>query len=311
MATHNQLKRISTTPQANTIPYADENGYISNWLTNDPIIQSLQQQNELIGSVPYVPSDENIQTYLSQFVYQQTGRLPRNGDEVAIEDVGELWEYNGTQWVFFTNTTLKDATTTSKGIMQVGTGLSVTDGVVSLDSTAVTTSRAIINSSSTTPSIAPQANADYMFSDPLTSLTLNSVPNSNYYTSLNFTTGSTFTFTASTLTDWYFNDNPPTFLLNTKYQIIILNGKAYISHIGEKKNKFTVINSALTPVNNIATWTITNILGTGDVFIRVYESATGNTVEVDSTVTASTITLKLYTDSVSIPAGTYTVVVLG
>jgi len=311
MATHNQLKKISTTPQANTIPYADENGYISNWLTNDPIIQSLQQQNELIGSVPTIPSGEDIQTYLSQYVYQVTGRLPRNGDEVAIEDVGELWEYNGTQWVFFTNTTLKDATTTSKGIMQVGTGLSVTDGVVSLDSTAVTASRAIVNNNSTTPSIAPQANTDYMFSDPLTSLTLTSVPNSNYYTSLNFTTGSTFTFTASTLTEWYFNDNPPTFLLNTKYQIIILNGKAYISHIGEKKNKFTAINSALTPVSNIATWTITNTLGTGDVFIRVYESATGNTVEVDSTVTASTITLKLYTDSVSIAAGTYTVVVLG
>ena len=38
---HNQYKKISTTPQANTIPYADENGNLSNWLDNDPVIQAL------------------------------------------------------------------------------------------------------------------------------------------------------------------------------------------------------------------------------------------------------------------------------
>ena len=52
---HNQLKKVSTTPQAYTIPYADETGYITNWLNNDPLISSLKQQNEFIGSVPTAP----------------------------------------------------------------------------------------------------------------------------------------------------------------------------------------------------------------------------------------------------------------
>lgn len=314
MANHNQLKRISVAPQANTIPYADENGYISNWLTNDPIIQSLQQQNELIGSVPTIPSGEDIQTYLSQYVLSKEGRLPRNGDEVAIEDVGELWEYNGTQWVFFTNTTLKDATTTNKGIMQVGTGLLVTNGLVSVDSSIYWPSRIVINSDSTTPTLALQQNTDYNFSNPLTSLTLTTIPNSCYFTTLTFTTGNTFVWSAPGLTEYFFLDTP-TFEPNTKYELVITNGKCHVNYIGARKypiNKIVSISPALTPVNNIATWTITNDdLGTGEVFVRVYETANGNTIEVDSTITASTITLKLYSESASISAGTYTAVILG
>ena len=317
MANHNQYKRISTTPQANTIPYADENGYLSNWLDNDPVIASLKQQNQFIGSVASAPSPDT-QSILTQFVVDETGRQPRNGDEVAIEDVGELWLFNGTQWVFFTTTTLADASTTNKGLMQVGTGLLVSSGLVSVDSSIYTPSRIAINNTSTTPSLAIQANSDYTFTNPLTSLTLTSVADSPYFSTLIFTTGNTFTWNAPNTLEYYFvdqNDIASFFTPNTKYELVITNGRCHINYIGARKypiNKVVVTNPALTATDNYITWTISNSeLQIPSVFIRVYETATGETVEVESTTTISTITLKLYTDSASVSAGTYTAVILG
>ena len=309
---HNQYKKISTTPQANTIPYADEDGHLSAWLDNDPVITALKQQTEFIGTVQTAPAPDT-QSILTQFVVDTTGRQARNGDEVAIEDVGELWLFNGTAWAFFTNTTLADASTTTKGLMQVGTGLNVSSGLVSVDSTIYTASRTKVTNTSTTPSLGLQANTDYIFSNALTSLTLTTIPNSQYFTSLNFTTGNTFTFSATNLTDWFFVDNPPTFLPNKKYEIIIVNGKAHIYYVGARIypiNKITQSNPSLSPSSNYATWTISNTLGTKDVFIRVYETTTGETVDVDSTATASTITVTLYPET-TVAAGTYTAVILG
>lgn len=314
---HNQLKRVSTTPQANTIPYADENGYISSWLDNDPVISSLRQQTEFIGTVATAP-EPDTQSILTQFVVDTTGRQPRNGDEVAIEDVGELWLFNGTQWVFFTTTTLADASTTNKGVMQVGSGLLVSSGLVSVDSSIYTPSRTPINNTSTTPSLAIQANTDYTFTNALTSLTLTSIENSPYFSTLIFTTGNSFTWSAPNTLEYYFIDSnniQSFFEPNTKYELVITNGRCHVNYIGARKypiNKVTATNPALTATNNEVTWTISNSdLATKDVFIRVYETVTGNTVEVDSTVTLSTITLKLYTDSASVSAGTYTAVILG
>lgn len=312
MANHNQYKKISTTPQANTIPYANEDGFITAWLDNDPLITSLKQQNEFIGSIATAPEPDR-QSILTQFVVDTTGRQPRNGDEVAIEDVGELWEYNGTEWVFFTTTTLADASTTNKGLMQVGSGLLVTSGLVSVDDTRLTMARAKVTNTSTTPSLALQENTDYMFSNALTSLTLGAIPDSQYFISLNFTTGSTFIFSAPNLTDWYFVDNPPTFLPNKKYEIIIVNGKAHIYYVGQRIypiNKIVVTNPQISPVGTNATWTISNTLATKELFIRVYETATGDTVDVNSNTTISNITVTFYAESV-VSAGTYTAVILG
>lgn len=313
MATHNQYKKISVNPQANTIVYADENGHISDWLDADPVITALKQQTEFIGTVTTAPAPDT-QSILTQFVVDTTGRQPRNGDEVAIEDVGELWLFNGTQWAFFTTTTLKDASTTTKGIMQVGSGLTASSGVVSVDSTIYWAARNSVNNTSTTPSLALQNNTDYTFTNALTSLTLTSVPNSSYYTTLTFTTGNTFSFSATGLTDYFFSANPPTFKKNTTYKLVIVNGKCHIYYVGARVypiNKITSSNPSLTATNNIVTWTISNTLSTKDVFIRVYDTVSGETVEVDSTATLSTITLKLYTESASVSAGTYTAVILG
>ena len=74
MTKHNQFKRISTTPQANTIPYADENGYISNWLDNDPIITSLRQLPLATAStVGVVKPDGSTITIDSNGVITATG----------------------------------------------------------------------------------------------------------------------------------------------------------------------------------------------------------------------------------------------
>ena len=67
----------------------------------------------------------------------------------------------------------------------------------------------------------------------------------------------------------------------------------------------------MTPSYNIATWTINNTLGTRNVFIRVFETGTGNTVEVESTTSVSTITLRLYTEAASVSEGYYTAVIFG
>ena len=311
MANHNQLKRVSTTPQANTIPYADETGFITQWLDNDPLISSLKQENEFIGTVQTAPAPDT-QSILTQFVVDTTGRQPRNGDEVAIEDVGELWMFNGTEWIFFTTTTLADASTTNKGLMQVGSGLLVSSGLVSVDSSIYWASRTSVTNSSTTPSIAPAANTDYVFTNTLTSLSLTSIPNSPYYTTLTFTPAANFTLSATGLV--YFYHTTPTFISGKTYRLTIVDGKCYVDYTGDRVypiNKFTAINGALTATDNVVTWTISNNLAKSDVFIRVYETATGNTVEVDSIATISTITLKLYTDSASVSAGTYTAVILG
>ena len=314
MANHNQLKRISTTPNPNSIPYADESGFITAWLDNDPLIGSLKQQTEFIGSVPTAPAPDT-QSILTQFVVDTTGRQPRNGDEVSILDVGELWLFNGTVWAFFTDTNIADASTTEKGLMQVGTGLLVNNGLVSVDSSIYTASRTTITNPSNV-NLAIQENTDYVFTSPLTSLSLGNVANSPYFSTLTFTTDSTFSWTASAITEYFFLDNPPTFLPNRKYELVITNGKCHVNYVGARAypiNKITAINPALTATNNVATWTISNSLPepTKDVFIRVYDTVSGETVEVDSTATLSTITIKLYTDLATISAGTYTAVILG
>lgn len=309
---NNQFKKVSVTAQANTIPYSDSDGHITNWLTNDPLINSIQGQNEFIGSVSTAPAPDT-QEILTQFVVDTADREPRNGDQVAIVDVGELWIFNGTSWLFFATTTLSDATTSSKGVVQIGTGINVSNGVISLNNGVVTPSRVTTqDTSSTTASINVSENTDYIFTQPLTSLTLGTIANSAYYSDIYFTTGNSFTFTANNLTSYYFV-NTPTFDANTEYKIHIVRGKAEISYIGKKGylvSKYTYINPTLSPTNNIVTWNITNDSGTKDVILRVYETSSGETVEMDSTITPSTITLSFYSES-AVTAGFYTVVLMG
>ena len=311
---HNQFKKFSKTSQPFSVPYSDEEGYITNWLKNDPIIKQLQTQNEFIGTVTTCPEGSE-QEVLTQFVYDQKGVAPEQGNLVNIEDRGEQWIYTGTRWLFYSDYLLMDATKTRKGIVVIGDGINVQEGKISVDSTIYTPSKNIItdntNTQVTISNVA--ANTDYIYTQPLSSLTLSAITNSQYPADIYFTTGNTFNFSAPTLTEWYFNDNPPTFRSNTQYKISISEGKASVSYIGARKypiNKFTATNPQLSPNDGIATWTFSNTLSTPEVLIRVIEVSSGDTVAVDSNTTISSITISFNADNI-VTAGTYKAIIIG
>lgn len=311
---HNQFKKISTTNQPNTIPYSDEQGYITNWLKNDPIIKQLQTQNEFIGTIATCPEGEE-QEVLTQFVVEQKGVPPEQGNLVNIEDRGDQWIYTGTQWLFYSDYLLMDATKTRKGIVVIGNGINVQEGKISVDSSIYTPSKNIItDSTNTVASISnAAANTDYVFTQPLTSLTISNVVKSQYPTDIYFQTGSSFSFSAPNINNWYFSDNPPVFRINTTYKIHITEGIGTIYYVGERVypiNKITVENPQLTPSDGIATWTITNTLSTKDVLIRVIEISSGDTVSVNSNSTDSNIVLSFNADS-TVLANTYRAIILG
>ena len=55
---HNQLKKFSQNHQAFSVPYADSEGFITDWIQNDPFVKSLQLQNEFIGTIATCPEGE-------------------------------------------------------------------------------------------------------------------------------------------------------------------------------------------------------------------------------------------------------------
>ena len=73
---------------------------------------------------------------------------------------------------------------------------------------------------------------------------------------------------------------------------------------------FSVTNAVLTATSGVATWSITNTLGTATALVQVFEVATNEQVMVDVAVTASTITVKINSAS-NIAADTYRAVVIG
>ena len=306
MSNHNQFQKISRTPQPNSVVYSDENGAISSWLSNDPLIESLKQQTEFIGTVPTIPEGEDLQEILSQFVLSTTGRDVRNGDEVAIEDVGELWLYNGTEWIFFTNTTLKDATKTSKGVVQIGEGIDVTNGVISVDTSSIEVSRETITVTGATPSVAAVANKDYVFPTNLTSLTLTSVPNSSNYTTLTFVPANGFVFNANALTQYFFY-NTPTFITGRTYRLTIVSGRCYVDYTGVRENEGVkklvkhILRSSpelgFDPITGNAIIEIENTLNTEDAIVQVYGWDSEKVLGVDIQVNGSYIYVYFNSDA--------------
>ena len=86
--------------------------------------------------------------------------------------------------------------------------------------------------------------------------------------------------------------------------------KAIAVELAKKPEKLTAQNAALTPVSGVATWEISNTLGTADVIVTVKEVATNAEVITDVATTASTITIK-FNASAEVAADTYRVIVVG
>lgn len=104
------------------------------------------------------------------------------------------------------------------------------------------TQKRVVDESSTTPSLDISTssfyNQLYIYTQPLTSLTLtNSYPDSNtsqyrYETEIQFTTGSSFTFTATGLANKWLGITSPSFDASSSYVIVVKNGYAVCSKVG-------------------------------------------------------------------------------
>lgn len=86
------------------------------------------------------------------------------------------------------------------------------------------------NTSATIASVA--ANTRYTFSQALSALTLTAVVDSVLESEIQFTTGSTFTFTATPLVDKWLGVSAPTFDANSTYIIAIKSGYAVLGKVG-------------------------------------------------------------------------------
>ena len=77
-----------------------------------------------------------------------------------------------------------------------------------------------------------------------------------------------------------------------------------------KTEKFTAQNTALTPVSGVATWTITNTIGSADVLVQIFRVSDNVQVMAEVAVAAANITVKMNT-STNVAANTYKAVVIG
>lgn len=75
--------------------------------------------------------------------------------------------------------------------------------------------------------------------------------------------------------------------------------------------KYSADNPSLTPSSGIVTWTVTHSLGTEDVVVQLRDKSTGATVEVDVTVTSTSVVTLSWVASATVSAAAYRVVVIG
>lgn len=94
-----------------------------------------------------------------------------------------------------------------------------------LASSIVSKQKEIINTYDTIVSLDIEENTVYKWTQPVTSMTLLTTSTSLLETEIDFTTGSTFSFTATGLTGKWINQNP-NWQANTHYIICIKNGYA-------------------------------------------------------------------------------------
>lgn len=155
---NNNTPVFSITPGANKVPKANGTGSITQWIENDPIINSLKSQNEFLGTcTAQTDTEAQLQSALTAYVESVASREPRKGDLVNIENssiyTNQQWYYNVTKWIFYISFSVPEATSTVKGILSVNTNapsrLSITNGVLSSGCAKIVV---------TNPSITPSGN---------------------------------------------------------------------------------------------------------------------------------------------------------
>lgn len=94
-----------------------------------------------------------------------------------------------------------------------------------------TKQKVVTDTSNTTATVSVSENTRYVYTQPLTSLTISSVEDSLLESEIDFTTGTSFSFTATPLTTKWI-DMAPTWLPNTHYVISIKTGYASWGIVG-------------------------------------------------------------------------------
>ena len=137
--------------------------------------------------------------------------------------------------------------TISNGVVSISQAASDSDGYLTSSNWVTFNSKAVTqtmveNTTTTTASIAIDTasfyNKVYRYTQPLTDLTLTgslieTTPSTyRYDTEIQFTTGATFTFTATGLANKWIGIDAPSFEVNTNYVIAIKNGYAVLGKVG-------------------------------------------------------------------------------
>ncbi len=86
--------------------------------------------------------------------------------------------------------------------------------------------------------------------------------------------------------------------------------KAIATALATKVGKISANNTALTPSGGVATWTVSNTLGTADVTVQVFENSSNTQVMAEVAATSSTVTIKMNAAD-TVAADTYRVVIIG
>ena len=97
---------------------------------------------------------------------------------------------------------------------------------------------------------------------------------------------------------------------STASDTAVATEKAIATALAAKTNKLAVQNTALTPTAGVATWEISNTLGTADVVVTVKEVATNAEIITNVVTTASTITIS-FNASANIAADTFRAIIIG
>jgi hypothetical protein len=75
--------------------------------------------------------------------------------------------------------------------------------------------------------------------------------------------------------------------------------------------RFAAGNDLLVPSSGVVTWTVTHNLGTKDVTVQVYDTATDASVEVDVVRTSTTVVTLSWVAAANVDANSYRVVIVG
>ena len=86
--------------------------------------------------------------------------------------------------------------------------------------------------------------------------------------------------------------------------------KAIATALATKTGKIFADNTALTPSGGVATWTISNTLGTDEVMVQIFENSTNVQVMAEVSVTSSNVVIKMNAAD-TIAADTYRAVIIG